>query len=276
MLVNTNSCYPFSFFLSCMIVVSHLIASHPLAANPESLRIVAFGDSTTAERAVDGKPLRVYAAILAEDSRLRDLGVQVINAGAASNTTFDARRRFSREVLEREPDLVILQFGINDAMVDVWNDPPATAPRVSLADYAGHLAWMAAELQKRGVQPVLMTPNPIAWTDRMRSLYGKSPYDPEDPEGFNVLLKGYAEAVRQVAKQADAPLVDVHAAFQDHSRHGPLEELLLDGMHPNEKGHRLIATLLRERILRMQEEPSPSDPASESGRTTGRTALDSP
>ncbi|MCW5553013.1 MAG: exo-alpha-sialidase [Verrucomicrobiae bacterium] len=228
------------------------------AAKP--MYIVAFGDSTTAPRAVEGRELAVYADLLATDARLSERGVKIINAGVSANTTSDARARFRRDVLARRPAVVIIQFGINDAAVDVWKNPPATAPRVSRDDYAANLSFFVTEVKRRGAQPILMTPNPLRWTDRMRSMYGKPPYLPDDADGFNVLLKSYADAVREVAKQTGTPLVDVYAAFHaqgDNASHS-VDELLLDGMHPNEKGHRLIVDLLKRQLAAMRiEAPSP-------------------
>jgi lysophospholipase L1-like esterase len=92
-----------------------------------------------------------------------------------------------------------------------------------------------------------MTPNPMRWTPALLTRYGKPPYQPTDPDGFNMLLKAYAEALRGVAKRHRLPLVDVYAAFQAYgnANNQSIDDLLLDGMHPNDAGHRLVA----ERLL---------------------------
>lgn len=212
----------------------------------EWTRIVAFGDSTTAPR---GK-LVVYADRL--EALLPENGVDanLINAGVSSNTTEDARKRFREDVLDQKPDRVILQFGINDAAVDVWKNPPATEPRVSRARYKENLTWMLDELAAREIPAVLMTPNPLRWAERTRELYSKPPYDLDDPDGFNVLLRGYAETAREVAAATNTPVVDIYAALQayDKQEGQSMDDLLLDGMHPNDAGHALVAELLAETI----------------------------
>jgi lysophospholipase L1-like esterase len=222
-----------------------LLGSGSHAAGPSTRLIIAFGDSTTAERQVEGEALFTYSRILSEDERLREGGWEIMNAGLPGDTTRDARARFQRDVLRHQPAIVILQFGINDSMVDVWKNPPVTKPRVSLEDYAAHLTWLIGELDERGVAPILMTPNPLAWTDRLRELYGQAPYRPDDPGGLNVLLEGYAQTVRQVARTAGVALIDVYSHFTDSNGLTPRDGLLLDGMHPNEAGHLVIAALLR-------------------------------
>jgi lysophospholipase L1-like esterase len=217
--------------------------------NRTSMTIVAFGDSTTAPRTVDGKPLAVTASILGD--RLRGEGgvPKVINAGVPGNSTADARRRFEADVLAHRPDVVVIQFGINDSAVDVWRQPPATRPRVPLVEFDSNLRYFVGELRRRSIDAILMTPNPIRWTAKLRELYGKPPYDPTRPDGFNVLLADYVAAVRRVAHE-NAALVDVYEAFEAHGR-APgrsVDDLLLDGMHPNATGHALIADLLAAKI----------------------------
>jgi len=200
-------------------------------------KLVAFGDSTTAPRGA----LRVYADRLAE-ANPKDW---IINAGIGGHTTEDARKRFERDVLSRHPDTVVIQFGINDAAVDVWKKPPAIQPRVPLDRFERNLRHFVAALKARGIEVILMTPNPIRWTEKLKRLYGRPPYRVDDPDGFNVKLRGYAEAVRRVAASERVKRVDVFAAFEATGR---VDELLLDGMHPNERGHELVARLLQEAL----------------------------
>lgn len=216
----------------------------------DAVKIVAFGDSTTAPRMVEGKPLTIYANLLATNAVLRARGVIVINAGVPGNTTRDARARFDRDVLKRHPDMVIIQFGINDAWIQVWTNPPATQLRVSLKDYTTNLSYFVAELKERDVAVILMTPNPLRWTDKLKLRFGRAPYAVDKPDGMDVFLRSYAQATREVAKDTGTPLIDVMAVFEAYGtkQNHSIDDLLLDGIHPNEKGHRLIADLLCQQI----------------------------
>jgi len=196
-----------------------------------TVRLVAFGDSTTASRG----PLHVFAGLLEEAFP----AMAVINAGGPGNTTVDARARFEQDVLGRNPDIVTIAFGINDSAVDVRLG--AVDPRVSLDEFEANLRYFVTTLRDRAVKSILMTPNPLAWTPPLEAMYGKPPYDPEDPNGFNVLLAEYAERVRQVAATEVVPLVDVYRLFSERTGRGDMRRLLLDGMHPNDVGHHLIA-----------------------------------
>lgn len=205
----------------------------------DPLKIVAFGDSTTVPRGA----LVVYAKLLQDELPARGLPVVVINAGVGGNSTEAARARFEKDVLSRDPGLVIIQFGINDSAIDVWKG--ATTPRVPMSRYEQNLRHFVHTLKARKTRVILMTPNPMTWTDALKKMYGKPPYDPEDPDGFNLLLKDYGAVARKIAQDEAVPLVDVYRRFKEF---GNVSDLLLDGMHPNEKGHRLIADALLKQI----------------------------
>ncbi|HQY05900.1 MAG TPA: GDSL-type esterase/lipase family protein [Lacunisphaera sp.] len=205
--------------------------------------IVAFGDSTTAAR----PPLSVYAELL--PPRLAaELGVtvKIINAGVRGNTTEHARQRLAADVLAKQPDLVVIQFGINDSAMDVWKDPPVTHTRVTKETYRKNLEYFVAEIRRQHGQVMFMTPNPKQWSEKMRELYGKPPYQVDDPDGFNLNLRPFAEEMRQVAKELEVPMLDVMAAYDAHHRANPENSLLSDGIHPNQAGQQLVADLLLE------------------------------
>lgn len=224
-------------------------ADVPDEAWPEALKVVALGSSTTAPR---GSIQRVYCDRL--DTKLRDRGlpVEIVNSGVGGSTTEHSRARFQKDVLDHDPELVIIMLGANDAAIDVWKKPPATEPRVAKERYADNLRHFVDTLHERNVNVILMAPPPFRWTAKLEQLYGKPPYDVNDPWGFSAKLAEYCDVVRAVAREKDVPLVDVFKAFQEYDRPDSqsVDDLLLDGMHPNDKGHAVIAELLVPVVLR--------------------------
>jgi lysophospholipase L1-like esterase len=227
-------------------------------AGAEDTTIVAFGDSTTASRG----ELKVYPDLFRKELPERGMSVRVVNAGVGGNHTEHARARVEKDVLSHNPDIVVIQFGINDAAVDVWKDPPATEPRVPLAKFGLNLRHLIKVATEGGAKVVLMTPNPLRWTPKMRELYGRPPYMPNEADGFNTKLAEYAESVRQIAKSEGLPLIDVYRSFEKFgmSDGQRVDDLLLDGIHPNERGHRLVADQLIARLLQLREASAPESP----------------
>ena len=217
----------------------------PVAAPPKPGGVIMFGDSTTALR--PGSVQKVYSVRVGEALQSIGSSLSVHNAGIGGTTTRDALKRIERDVLQHKPRIVVMQFGINDSAVDVWKDPPATAPRVPLAEYLENIRSLTALVQKSGARVILMTTNPIRWTSILRERYGKPPYDPDSGEGFDSPnLAPYNEALRQLAAELKVPLVDVRAAYPEYAARQKtnIDGLLLDGMHPNDKGHSLVAEML--------------------------------
>ena len=215
------------------------------APEPKPGGIIMFGDSTTALR--PGSVKKVYSVRV--DEALQSIGTSlaVHNAGIGGNTTRDARKRFEHDVLRHRPKVIVMQFGINDSAVDVWKNPPATGPRVPLAEYLENLRAMISAARQQKATVILMTTNPIRWTAKLKDMYGKPPYDAAKDDGFDTLhLAAYNEALRKLAAELNLPLVDVRAAYPAFAamHRTTSDGLLLDGMHPNDLGHQLVSELL--------------------------------
>lgn len=221
---------------------------------PDVLVVVAFGDSTTVRREGVERvwPERVGAALTR-----RGHPAFVVNSGWPGDTTARARQRFERDVLLRAPDLVVLEFGLDDG---IWESADS-GPRVSLEDYEANLRAMLADLAQRSIPVVLVTPNPVHWTSETRATFGHAPYDVDDPRGLDRINAGYAARARALAAELEVPLADVHADF-DSLGNEELTELVPDGIHPGEAGHERIASLVLAAIegLRLEPTPRPARP----------------
>jgi len=210
-------------------------------------KLILFGDSTTATRGA----LNIYGQRLEKEF----VDFTIINAGVGGNTTDMAKVRFEKDVLAHNPKLVIIQFGINDSCVDVWKKPPATQTRVALDKYGENIKGFIKALKEKGAKVILMTPNPCRWTEGLRKRYDKPPYETDDDDGWNVSLVKYAAKVREIADAEKIPLIDVYTEFQNYDKKEgqDMNDLLLDGMHPNGKGHKIIADMLIKIIHQITE-----------------------
>ncbi|WP_437224182.1 exo-alpha-sialidase [Planctomicrobium sp. SH661] len=235
-------------------------------ALPET--IVFLGDSTTARRPGAVKEVtaeriaaelkkshpkllvsasEVASAQSSNAVRATGFSGMILNSGVPGSNTNEGLKRLKDQLPSMKPRLVVVQFGINDACVDVWQNPPATAPRVDLEKFKSNLREMVQLSRKSGADVILMTANPVRWSPKFLELYGKPPYDPKAEDGFESLwLTKYNDAVKGVAQELDVPLVDIHAAYLNHAREHQVkvDTLLLDGVHPNDDGHAVTTAAL--------------------------------
>jgi len=211
--------------------------------------IIALGDSTTARRpGIE----RVYADRIGSLLTAKGIDARIVNVGVPRHTTVDARKSFEKAVLAHDPAIVIIQFGINDSFVDVHKG--SDTPRVAKGIFERNLDYFAAALEASGAQPIFMTPNPLYWTPDLRNRFGKAPYDIDDRFGLNLFNGEYAASVRRIAAERELPLIDIYQHYVDHDEKNAqsADRLLLDGMHPNDEGHKITAALLAERIIALR------------------------
>ncbi len=221
---------------------------HPRLLQPGSYTIVCFGDSTTEVAPEHGI---VYQQNLEKELPGYNIVGKVINSGVSGNTTAAARARFDKDVLAHDPDLVIIQFGLNDSAVDVWKNPPATDSRVLLSDFINNMTYFVQTLKARGAKVVLMTTNGMSWTKTTVSYAHYPPYLPNDRWGLDTILEIYNPAIRDIAKAEDVPLADIYQMYKDydHVSVQDFNDLLDDGVHPNTAGHRLTTDALIKIIV---------------------------
>ncbi|MEO6136549.1 MAG: SGNH/GDSL hydrolase family protein [Ginsengibacter sp.] len=208
------------------------------------LKIVAFGNSTTAERSTISQ---VFAQRLPALLKQKDIPAFVINAGIPGshsghrfeNDVFKiphALDRFETEVLNKMPDLVIINFGINDAYIDAKVKNGLS--RIPLKQFVSNMTLMTEALQKRNIAVLLVVPNPLG--DKY-------------PEFQNERLNQYKKTIRKLAKTHQTGFCDIDGLFRKFEKENKqsFDSLLLDGVHPNDKGHELIAALLADEIETM-------------------------
>ena len=210
--------------------------------------IITFGDSTTALRG--GFISKVYNERLEDNLLKKGLNVHVSNAGVCGNTTADAKQRYYNDIIKYNPDMVIIQFGINDSIIP----ESGGKPRLSILLYEKNLRFFVLDLLQNNKKCILMTPNLLRWSNEAKKIYGYPPYNISDPEGFNLYLKNYVNIVRKLALDKSIPLVDVYKKFEEYDKietQSVNDDLLLDGIHPNDKGHSIIADMLTDMIVAM-------------------------
>ena len=105
-----------------------------------------FGKVDTVYRPEDGYPARLRR-------RLNLLypvsAVNVLNAGVSGDSSAGGLRRLERDVLSHLPDLVTVNFGLNDAM----------GGRNALSNYRSNMRALFSRILDSGAECMLVTPN---------------------------------------------------------------------------------------------------------------------
>ena len=173
------------------------INNWPITNDPprSGSRIIAFGDSLT--RMPGELGLKTYPDFLSGM-----IGKEIENAGVPGNTTEDAIRRVERDVLARDPRVVLVLLGGNDYL--------RRQPMDSIIDNLRRLIRM---IQEEGALGVLV-----------------------GLEGPALLGRTGEEEFRALAKETGAVLVpDILGGILSDPA------LRFDSIHPNEKGAQIMA-----------------------------------
>lgn len=140
--------------------------------------------------------------------------INVIVTAIGGESAVQGEKRFAADVLTHKPDVVFIDYALNDR-----GTPPAEADA----------AWesMIRQALARGVKVVLLTPTPDL---------GENILDPV------ASLADRAERIRSLAAKHGTGLVDSYALFKAFAASGgSLPGLMSQVNHPNAQGHRLVA-----------------------------------
>ena len=145
--------------------------------------------------------------------------VNVIVTAIGGEQSEQGAARFERDVLSLRPEVVTIDYGLNDRSIGLER---ARAAWVSMIRAA----------QAKGVKVILMTPTGD-WSANLD--------DENDP------LNQHARQIRTLAGEFGVGLVDSLAAFKAYVKGGgTLKDLMSQINHPNFKGHQMVANLLLE------------------------------
>lgn len=187
------------------------------------MKIICYGDSLTSCGGEGGR----FSDILQE----RFPGHEFINKGMEGWTYADARLHLQEEVLDLQPDLVLLEFGSNDW----WR---GSRPYQS---WGADLDVMLGKIRQAGIQAVVLGvfgywPDPLTGKLKAKT-YGAD----ERSEAFALLEE-------QIARRHQCPYIPNHQAYILNDRC-----CWTDRNQPNELGNRRIADYIEPILEKMLE-----------------------
>lgn len=165
---------------------------------------------------------------------------QVYNCGFPGDTTLELLKRFNRDVVSKNPDLVVLLVGSNDMFYP--------GHMLELAVYRKNLNTLLERIKVINAGCILMT----APGFHIPLLVENFPGTVESPLGIEERLSLLNETIREVAAERDLPLVDLHKLIvpTDDSAESmvltPGNSKYRDGMHLTAAGYGIAAEKIFE------------------------------
>lgn len=217
-----------------MRVREKLLIDYKTFLEKGAITIVAFGDSVT-YGALNFDEVdfdTVYHRLLAQriSAVKKSIPVNMINAGIGGTSALQSLERFESQVLARNPDAVIVAFGLNDV-------------NGTLENYLKALKIIFSECLSRGIETVFLTPNMLNTyvTDTLPELYREYATRTADFQN-NGRMDTYIDEARKLAHSMGIGVADCYAKWREMSKTQDTTRLLANGInHPTREMHKLFA-----------------------------------
>lgn len=140
--------------------------------------------------------------------------INIINTAIGGENSIEGEKRFVSEVLIHKPDVLFIDYSLNDRGVGLENS---------------YKAWdkMIKGALKKNIKVILLTPSPDQRIDMLEP---------------NNLLEQHRNQVVRLAQENGVGLIDSYSLFKDRIIAGDnVANYMSQVNHPNQSGHQLIA-----------------------------------
>jgi lysophospholipase L1-like esterase len=186
--------------------------------NGTRLIIAALGDSLTFGWMVQEGFIDILDKMLREKYPNADF--TIINRGLPGGTAQEGIFRMQRQIIDEHPDLVTVQFGLNDALSGY-----------SPEDFYNNMKHIVNTLQKDTRAEILLMTSPLIYDEDMMRL-----------------ARPYYDKIVKLADEEALPAARVDRYWEKKISAGVNHASLVqsDMAHPTEAGHRLMAEAVME------------------------------
>lgn len=142
--------------------------------------------------------------------------INVIVTAIGGENSLKGQKRFETEVLNHKPDVLFIDYALNDRFSDI---------------NAVKEAWekMIQTALAQNIKVILLTPSPDQRLDILAI---------ENP------LEAHVQQIKQLAEKYHIGLADPYEHFKKVAAKGELKDYMSHVNHPNQKGHELIVNEL--------------------------------
>lgn len=167
--------------------------------------------------------------------RKEDRGYRAYNLGVSGNISEEVVERFSAEAKARNPELIIFAVGINDTQYLGKED----RVRVTEEDFTKNINELVKQAKGFTDKIAFVNCNPID-EDKTNPIpwHTNRNYNNERIETNNKIIK-------DICDKEKLQYIDIHSKFLAKEDY---KDLLFDGLHPNEDGHKLIFETVKDNL----------------------------
>ena len=141
--------------------------------------------------------------------------INVINTAIGGENSVGGEKRFKSEVLRHQPDVLFIDYSLNDRRVGLEQAHDAWTSMINIA-------------LKQDIKIILLTPSPDQEVEILDN---------------NTMLDRHSAQVKQLAKAYGIGLIDSYALFKQRVSAGNnIAAFMSQVNHPNKEGHQLIAS----------------------------------
>lgn len=155
------------------------------------------------------------------------LALDISNFGIGGDTTQGMLSRFYPEVIQCKPDYVFIMGGTNDLWWD-WE----------VKTILGNIFSMSFQARYHDITPVIGLPIPVDVEFAQKADFTPPPHG---YERMVVMLIDLVEKLKTNAAGSEISVIDLYQPFLANDHKADRTLFLDDGLHPNQKGHQLIA-----------------------------------
>ncbi|WP_202986202.1 SGNH/GDSL hydrolase family protein [Flavobacterium pokkalii] len=144
--------------------------------------------------------------------------VNIITTSIGGEQSEQGAKRFKKEVLIYKPDVLFIDYALNDRSIGLER---------------ALIAWeqMIQEALEYGTKVILLTPTPDL---------------KEDITSDDAPLEKHSQQIRSLAKKYNLGLVDSYSYFKSLAKTQPLPAFMAQNNHINQKGHQFVANSIYE------------------------------
>lgn len=196
----------------------------------DGYRILFIGDSITDikfNRRFNGRihGKNVYALQAAKQLKKKHKNLKFFFKGIASNRTYHIYDRLTADCMDLKPDVIVMLIGVNDAWEHYVPEqyPPLLRP---MKPHMNEI-YRRLKMELPNAQLLVLLPFLID------TIHEKKP--------FHRVLNEYREILLDMAVENGAQVIDLQAVFDNAQKEILPEKLAVDGIHPTNLGHKMIA-----------------------------------